>query len=146
MRPPADDEPLSHISRRSPPWRAPVKTECGKPLGSTKNVTRAEAQTLINKYGQKRATFMLCVTCVQTSDRYRDWETSPTDVIAREGTTRYGGGEQSEMDRELYAIAALIEAHREEFDGYLTDLAGTVSLRDRRAAKQQAQPPKIWRS
>jgi hypothetical protein len=34
-------------------------------------------------------------------------------------------------------ITALVEAHREEFDGYLADLGETVSLADRRAANRQ---------
>lgn len=89
---------------------------------------------MIRKHGQQRAAFLLCMTCVNTSDRYRDWQQSPTDVVAREGSSRWRA-ELTQMDRELFAIAALVCAHRDEFDGYLADLAETTSLRDRRTAK-----------
>jgi hypothetical protein len=140
-------EPLAHLVRRSPPWREPTKTECGRDLTDIAwHITRDEAKALIRKHGQQRAAFMLCMICVQTSDRYRDWAGSPTDVIAREVTSRYTLGgpggtvqEHSQMDRELFAIAALIEAHRGEFDGYLADLDETVSLADRRRAQRAAK-------
>lgn len=37
---------------------------------------------------------------------------------------------------ELEALAALVEAHREEFDGYLAGLAATVKLADRRQLRR----------
>jgi len=133
------NEPLAHLVRRSPPWREPTKTECGRDLTDiARHITRDEAKALIRKHGQQRAAFLLCMVCVQTSDRYRDWAASPTDVIAREGTTRWKQ-QHSQMDRELFAIAALIEAHRGEFDGYLADLDETVSLADRRRAQRSTK-------
>lgn len=40
------------------------------------------------------------------------------------------------LDRELRALAALVEAHREKFDGYLAGLESTVNLADARAKRK----------
>jgi hypothetical protein len=131
------DEPLSHLARRSPPWRQPDMTECGRPLVDVARViTFDEAKALIAKHGKQRAVFLICMTCANTVSRYCTWEKSPTDVIGREGTSKWSQSGFSRMDRELFAIAALIEAHREEFDGFLADLGETVSLADARAARK----------
>lgn len=133
-------EPLAHLARRTPPWRESALTECGRPLNDVGRwVSRDEAQALIRKHGMQRAEFALivCMTCWQTSDRYCDWATSPSSVVARDGSSRWAQ-EPTLMDRELFAIAALVEAHRAEFNGYLTDLGETVSLAARRA--QQRKP------
>lgn len=137
------DEPLGHLGRRTPPWREPDMTECGRPLTDVAKVmTFEEAKALIAKHGQQRAVFLICMTCANTVSRYRTWEQSPTDVIGREGTSKWSQTGFSRMDRELFAIAALIDAHREEFDGYLVDLDETVSLADARASRK----PKAVRS
>lgn len=47
--------------------------------------------------------------------------------------------EQSQTDREHYAIVALIEAHRNEFDTYLNDLTNTASLNDKQTQNRNRQ-------
>lgn len=134
-------EPLAHIARSSPPWRQPTHTECGRQLNDTaKVISREEALALVKEHGQQRAAFLLCMTCCTTGDRYAGvtWEQSPSNVVARDGNASKWKTEPTEMDRELFAIAALVEAHRDEFDGYLADLDSTVSLTERRAAKRAA--------
>jgi hypothetical protein len=132
------DQPLAHLTRRTPPWRDPVKTECGRDLADVaRHIERDDAQKLIARHGQQRAAFMLCMTCVNTSDRYADWTVSPSSVVGRDGYSTLGGQGMSQMDRELFAIAALVAAHRDEFDAYLTDLDATVSLAERRAQQRK---------
>jgi len=137
------ESPLAHLQRRGVPWRAADKTECGKRiLDVAKTITLDDAKALIARHGQARAAFLLCMTCAQTASRYRDWDHSPSEVVGRESVSQFrlgrGGQPRSEhgqMDRELFAIAALIEAHRTEFDAFLAGLEDTVSLTDRRRAK-----------
>jgi hypothetical protein len=60
------------------------------------------------------------------------------------GARRRGGVEKAKAARdrrrrfaaELDAIAALVAAHRDEFDGYLADRAETASLDEARAARR----------
>lgn len=145
--------PVDHITRAVLPWRnEPDLTECGKPVAGLAGrlVTRAEGAARIKRIGQKRAAFSLCMTCVQTSDRYRD-RFDPTvseDLVmaigraasavqhaypphlGREETPQWR--ERQRLLAEFEAIAALIAAHRDEFDGYLSGREQTVSLADRR--------------
>jgi hypothetical protein len=72
-------------------------------------------------------------------DVERRWDTNPVRVIAREAV-RAGLGdrqpsnqpEASRFGNELRAIAALIDAHRDEFDGYVAGLEATVSITNHR--------------
>jgi hypothetical protein len=142
---------VDHITRAVLPWRTVAElTECGKPAADLAGrlVTRAEAATRIKAVGQKRAAFSLCMTCVSTSDRHRNLyghTEDPVGVVARAtGAVRHAAPpwngreetkdwrERERLVTELEAIAALIEAHREEFDGYLSGREQTVSLADRR--------------
>ena len=151
--------PLDHLSRPPLPWRAPHLTECGKPLDTIdagRIVSRDELRKRVADIGQKRAAFSTCMTCWETRNRwpgdsatalYREmnvvWRATPSyyDYAPRrsEGEQRRSHDEaKARRDRfvgELEAIQALIEAHREEFDGYLAGLDETVSLADRRRRK-----------
>jgi len=155
--------PLDHLSRPPLPWRpAPHLTECGKPLDTIdagRIVSRDELHKRVADIGQKRAAFETCMTCWATAQRWPDdpatalyremnvvWRTPPSyyDFAPRpsEGEDRRSHDEaKARRDRfvgELEAIQALIEAHREEFDGYLAGLGETVSLADRRVARRKA--------
>ncbi len=77
------------------------------------------------------------MTCWSTAHRWKSWETSPRDVIARD-VHRYGFNDEDGINEELRAIAALIDAHLEEFRGYLSGLADTVSLDQARRTRQRA--------
>lgn len=145
--------PVDHITRAVLPWRtAADMTECGKDAAKFLNrlVTREEASARIRRVGQKRAAFSLCMTCVSTSDRYRS-RYAPVVVedvvmaVARAaGSVQHAHPpfpgedpspswrERQRLLAEFEAMTALIAAHREEFDGYLSGREQTVSLADRR--------------
>ena len=140
--------PLDHLLRPALPWRQhPHLTECGKELDRVdpaRLITVAELQRRIRELGQKRAAYSTCITCSETAGRHR--ATDPVDVVMRElAALRWvrdrSQGQPWERRRliatELEAVAALVAAHREEFDGYLADRAAAVSLADHRSSRRR---------
>jgi hypothetical protein len=124
-------------------------TECGRPANDIKGniIDVNEVKRRINKWGKQRAAFTVCMTCV---DRVRwspdSWERSPGAVLFRE-LERCGGKsmrwsdtndrpEAVRMNAELHAIAELIKAHPDEFEGYLSGLSETVSLDEMRRKRR----------
>lgn len=142
--------PVDHITRAVLPWRTEAEyTECGKAVASARGrmVTRDEAASRIKRIGQRRAMFSLCMTCVSASDRHGGLGGDAVATVARETggmqyvqppnqysreSTTAKWDERQRLNAEFEAIAALIAAHREEFDGYLSGREQTVSLADRR--------------
>lgn len=144
--------PVDHITRAVLPWRTTTDTtECGKPVAELAGrlVTRDEAAARIKRIGQQRAAFTLCMTCASTSDRH----SHPEMVDAVAAVARYVAAasrawpphgqrespawkERQHLNTELEAVAALVVAHREEFDGYLSGREQTVSLADRRRQRR----------
>lgn len=150
-----DDGPLrkakrvDHVYRTPLPWRDPTdnRTECGKRIEpGMKVITRDELAARVRDMGAQRAALFTCWTC---SDRARysgTWEEVPLAVLEREihrvGSHAYGspptgrrGEEYRRLVAELQAVAKLIATHRDEFDGYVSGVAATVSLADRRAER-----------
>lgn len=135
-------EPVDHIARPALPWRLDdVRTECGKDASKvTSVISRDEALTKVKKQGKQRAAMSTCMTCWSTAESWRGWDESPSEVMAREtkGLRWFGPQDQAvKLDAELRAIAALVEAHRDEFDGFLTGLAETGDLRQARAERER---------
>lgn len=147
--------PVDHITRPVLPWRTSADlTECGKDTADCPDrlVTREEAEKRIKRIGQKRAAFSLCMTCVETSDRHRNRHDHTVDIVHvvaratgavqhayppyfdREPTANWL--ERERLAAEFEAIAALIAAHRDEFDGYLSGREQTVSLAERRGQRR----------
>jgi hypothetical protein len=69
---------------------------------------------------------LTCMTCADTASRWATWDNEPRQALQREieweghGRYRWGRNERGTRLRdELLAIAALIEAHREEFDAHI---------------------------
>lgn len=135
-------EPVAHIARPDLPWREPEGlTECGRPVAEFAEVmTRDEAIAKVKDLGKTRFAMVSCITCWQTASRHPHWEKSPSSVMARSierSGWRFGDSEERNLlDRELRAIAALIEAHREEFD-QLVDVVSIEDLRKARARRQR---------
>jgi hypothetical protein len=128
-----------HVTRSMLPWRSEALTECGCATSDVANViTLNELDDRIMRYREERTCRTVCTRCWQTSNISPRWETNHVGVIAREAV-RSGIGDrhpssQPEAVRfgnELRAIAALIDAHRGEFDSYLAGLESTVSITDR---------------
>lgn len=134
--------PLAHLLRPAPPWRtATPLTECGRPGNDVAALTTVdEIRALIRKVGQLRAAMSTCMTCAQSADRNPAWDVSPSAVLAREvpAHVRWHAGARAQvhgLDTELRAIAALIEAHREEYDATLDGLGQTADLNAHRRAR-----------
>lgn len=147
------EEPLAHIFRTRLPWRNDTYTECGRHETDVRSIiTRDELKKRLNKWGHKRTAFTVCMTCMDRSKYNDTWELSPIAVLRRECERvgyyqPYGDGPRSQqhhrLANELHAITALIEAHRDEFDGYLAGLDDTISLdAKRRHLKAVGQPRK----
>lgn len=132
------DKPvIEHVIRRaSLPWRPANDqlTECGKSARDYTSITYDVFTRKVRIQGQQRASMSTCMTCWNTATRYQTWAVDPVDAIRREV---YGmRGDSDTFRRELWAIAALIDAHRDEFDNYLTGLSQTTDLATRRRAKR----------
>lgn len=151
--------PVDHVTRPPLPWRTePHITECGKPLDGLDGrlITTAELDRRVNQLGQARAAYTTCMTCWDTACRHRSDRPDPIGVLAREleglrwaspvehcraGTKAWKHAVRRErLVGELEALAALVAAHREEFDGYLADRGEAVSLAEARATRQRRAP------
>lgn len=126
------NEDLDHVLRTPLPWRTADQalTECGR-LGDGTALTYDAIVAKIKREGQKRAALTTCMTCWDRC-RYRPvLDDRLVDVVAREidRCRRARDRDQiARLSRELTAIAALIEAHRDEFDTAVSGLAETVTL------------------
>lgn len=120
-------EPVDHILRPTLPWRTDAAfTECGYDASKVKTLTRGEFLQRFKDYGQQRTAIMTCMTCSDTARRWGTWEDDPRKALEREINWECGWrrNDRGELLRdELIAIAALIEAHREEFTAMVTTRA-----------------------
>lgn len=127
--------PLEHVMRPQPPWRAGEVTECGLRADSYPTISRDDLAAKVRKQGQQRAAMTTCMTCLSTARRWPTWDEDPVAAMGRE---TYGGRHGATRFRdELLAIAALIEKHRDEFDGYLAGLDDVPRLEEARRARAQ---------
>lgn len=114
-------QPVDHILRPSLPWRIGDEdaiTECGYDASKVKALTRPEFLQRLKDFGQQRTAMLTCMTCSDTARRWGTWEDDPRRAMEREinwecGYRRSDRGER--LKDELLAIAALIEAHPDEF-------------------------------
>ena len=134
------NEPLDHILRSPLPWRRARHTECGRPEHKVhRTIERHEYEQRLAQWGQRRTAFTVCQTCAPRYNSAETWDRSPIEMMHRE-TQRVGPWsapdkpteDQRQLIHELRALAALVEAHREEFDQYMAGLEGTISLAERR--------------
>jgi hypothetical protein len=148
---------VDHLVRHLPPWRAPedAMTECGRPVTEVQSTaTSDEIRARIKRVGKARAAFTVCMTCVDRERWATSWERDPISVLARD-TKRVGEyytnrvpdssskpsehrryAERAALTAELRALAALAEAHPDEFRGYITGLASTTDLTARRQQRR----------
>jgi hypothetical protein len=140
---------VDHVQRAKLPWRDVDLTECGLPVEDHPVITRDTFAARIREWGKERTRYTVCMTCATTAPHYSAWETDPVSVMKREAE-RCGWYPRAQdvgrdlFTRELRAMAALIEAHREEFDGYVQGLAETSSLATARKRKVAGfLPPRV---
>lgn len=130
------DGPVEHVIRvASFPWRPPEDqlTECGQVAASHTSLTRDEMRTKVKVQGIQRAALSTCMTCLTVAARSKTWEEDPVAAVRR----IVHAGRDDQFRAELWAIAALIDRHRDEFQGYLDGLAQTTDLTQRRQAKKR---------
>ena len=91
-----------------------------------------------------------CMTCWSSCDRNQGtWATNPASVMLRHVKKAWwGDGDEGELRRlnlEFRAIAALVEAHRDQFDGFLADAGAAADLaKCRRARALRAARTDRW--
>lgn len=138
-------EPVDHIMRPQLPWRAGDAeiTECGYDATKVKTLTRADFARRLKDLGMKRTAMLTCMTCVDTARNWGTWDDDPRHALQREITWEHGGYCRARTDRgerlrdELLAIAALVDAHRDEFDGHITAMAGRREWLEKKAAMKK---------
>lgn len=155
-------ERRDHVVRERLPWRTDDITECGRPVEDVVSViTREQLQWRVKQHGQQRTAFTVCMTCWPTSTTHASatWATHPTHLLSREmrrgsdgivyidyGRRRWNsddpppqptGPHVDRLSAELHAIAALIEAHRDEFDQRVQAASDAALFAARRAQKKQ---------
>ena len=124
-------EKITHVRRLPLPWRVATAmlTECGHQSSEfAQTADHEEFFAMVKELGQQRAALFFCMTCwsrMRFATLYgQPVDGDPIDLIERECNSR----QTHELFRkELRAIARLIEAHRDEFDGLITDQDEMVS-------------------
>lgn len=124
--------PLQHVARPVPPWRtADPLTECGLAITFSGVLSRGEFVTKIRQQGKVRGAMTTCMTCWNTAQNWPTWDQDPVKMVSRE-CSPFDARKTETIRLELRAIASLVDAHREEFDGLLAGLSQTVSMDDLR--------------
>ena len=150
-------EPVDHILRPQLPWRHGdgAITECGYDAAQVKTLSREEYFERLREMGQQRAALFTCMTCADTAKRWGTWDDDPSRALDREITWECGGSYWRNRDDrgfrlrdELIAIAALIGAHRDEFDALVSASAQKREWLHKKAEREErmrrAKPrPKI---
>jgi hypothetical protein len=121
---------LDHVRRPDLPWRQALLTECGKPIAEmAQTISRDELIARLRSWGKARTSMSTCMTCWQTAARWKTFAEDPVDALRREVHTFRRSEVEAALAADLRALAALAQAHRDEFEGYLAGLAETASLR-----------------
>jgi hypothetical protein len=142
-------EPVDHILRPQLPWRTandPAVTECGFDASKVKTLTRSEFFQRLKDYGQQRTAMLTCMTCSDTARRWGTWDDDPRRALEREivWETSWRNDRRGTLLRdELVAVAALIEAHRMEFDAHVTATQERRRWLEQKEAHAQARSKKV---
>jgi hypothetical protein len=137
-------EPVDHILRPSLPWRTQSGiTECGLNAGSVSTLTREAYFARLRDMGQQRTALLTCMTCGDTARRWVTWAEDPRRALEREIQWETAWRHRNNGDLlhdELVAIAALIEAHREEFANSLRVTSQRRAWLEQKAALAAKRP------
>jgi len=131
-------ESRDHVLRPPLPWRASQLTECGRDAADVASVIgRDQLADRLKRLGRQRTAFTVCMTCATTAQRWSTFEQDPVDALRREV---YGGSRTLDsLAAELRALAALAQAHPDEFEGFLAGLAETASLAEARRKRRMSR-------
>ncbi len=138
-------EPVDHILRPTLPWRETTEiTECGFDASKVKTLTRPEFFDRLKELGKQRTAMMTCMTCSDTAGRWGTWDDDPRVAVQREIEWERGSAYwRARTDRghllrdELLSIAALIEAHRAEFEETIDTNTKRREWLEKKAAHEQ---------
>ncbi len=144
-------EPVDHILRPQLPWRnGGGITECGLDASKVKLLTRDEFFARLKDFGRQRTAMLTCMTCSDTARRFGTWGDDPRRALHREiewetrGASYWSRDERGvQLLDELNSIAALIKAHRDEFD---THIAHAEQRREWNARKEAAARKPVVKS
>jgi hypothetical protein len=98
-------------------------------------LSRDEVIAKIKDQGQQRAAMSTCMTCWGTASRHDTWAGKPSSVLARDVYARDGS---DLLDRELRALALLVEAHPDEFADTMESLGLATPFRAQQAKRRLA--------
>jgi hypothetical protein len=120
-------EPVDHILRPHLPWRADGGiTECGYNASKVQTITRDEYFARLKDLGRQRCALMTCMTCADTAQRWGTWDDDPRKAVEREVQWECRWGRSNDrgvrLRDELLALAALAEAHGDEFRAHIERL------------------------
>jgi len=142
-------EPVDHILRPCLPWRSEADmTECGYDAAKVKTLTREQFFQREKDLGKQRTAMLTCMTCSDTARRWGRWGDDPRLALQREiewerGHNYWARARDDRGQRlkdELFAIASLIEAHREEFDAFIATTEQRRDWLEKKAALDQKRP------
>lgn len=133
-------QPVDHVLRPQLPWRrgdAEI-TECGYEASKVSTLTRDQFKQRLKDMGQQRTAMLTCMTCSNTASRWCDWTGDPRKAMQREieweGTYR-NNDRGVRLRDELQAIAALIDAHPDEFASNVESIAQRRAWVEKKAAR-----------
>lgn len=143
-------DPVDHILRPQLPWRnGPGITECGYNAEKVQTLSRGAYFERVKSLGQQRSAMLTCMTCSQTASRWGTWDDDPRQSMQRELDWECGWRRSDRGVRlrdELLAIAALIDAHREEFNSHIENTEQRRAWLDKKAERAAAKPKSNSRS
>lgn len=137
------DQPVAHLPRTVPPWEEVRHTHCGRLILDVVKMSTVEAYVaLAKREGKKRAAYDYCQNCAErVAYGTASWERNATaimlDWLSR---TRWSNDStRFETTASLHAIAALIEAHKDEFVAHRDATKnGIASLNEKRTFKRES--------
>ena len=137
-------QPVDHILRPQLPWRSTgAVTECGLDASKVTALSREQYFARHKELGMQRCAMLTCMTCSQTARNWKTWQEDPRSALGREiqWETAWHRNERGALLRdELLAIAALVEAHPEEFAAHLSATQQRRDWLEKKAAHAKAKP------
>lgn len=134
---------VAHVRRPDLPWRVSDVTECNLSTDAVADlIDRPTCLALIANVGMPAASETVCTRCLTTTMRWPDFDTDPVGALGREF---YGPSQHPQLNVELRALAALVDACRPDFDAIyrnLTEQTAGDEVAAARARRADRKPPR----